>query len=64
METYLTTQAKNFATYAADTTGKPLRNGIVTLRQALRKTMAALESSDMFDKTDSFSEKEDLIAIN
>lgn len=64
METYLTTQAKKFATYAADTTGKPLRNGIVTIRQALRKTMAALESSDMFDKTDSSSEKEDLIAIN
>ena len=64
METYLTTQAKKFATYVADTTGKPLRNGIVTIRQALRKTMTALESSDMFDKTDSSSKKDDLIALN
>ena len=64
METRLTTQANNFATYAADKAAKTLQNEMATLRQALSKTMVALESSDMLDKEDSSSEKEDLMAIN
>ena len=64
METRFTTQAKNFATYAADKAAKALKNEMATLRQALSKTMAALESSDMLDKEDSSREKEDLMAIN
>lgn len=64
METRLTTQAKNFATYAAEKAAKALKTEMATLRQALSKTMAALESTDMLDKGDSSSEKEDLMAIN
>ena len=37
---------------------------MTTLRQALSKTMAALDSSKMLDKEDSSSDKEDLMAIN
>ena len=46
METRLTTQAKNFVTYAADKAAKALKNEMPTLRQAcqaLSKTMTALE---------------------
>ena len=57
METRLTTQAKNFATYTADKAAKALKNEMATPRQALSKTMAALKSSDMLDK-------DDLMAIN
>ena len=64
METRLTTQAKNFATYAADKAAKALKKEMATLRQALSKTMAALESTDMLDKGDSSSEKDDLMMIN
>ena len=64
METRLTTQAKNFATYAADKAAKALKKEMATLRQALSKTMAALESTDMLDKGDSSSEKDDLMVIN
>ena len=64
METRLTTQAKNFATYAADKAAKALKNEMATLRQALSKTMAALESSDILDKEGSSSDKDDLMAIN
>ena len=64
METRLTSQAKNFATYAAEKTTRALKSEMATLRQALSKTMAALESTDMLDKADSSSDKEDLMAIN
>lgn len=64
METRLTSQAKNFATYAADKAARALKKEMATLRQAPTKTMAALESTDMFDKEDSTSDKEDLMAIN
>ena len=64
METRLTTQAKNFATYAADKAAKALKNEMATLRQALTKTMAALESSYILDKEGSSSDKDDLMAIN
>ena len=64
METRLTSQAKNFATYAAEKAARALKNEMATLRQALSKTMAALESTDMLDKADSSSDKEDLMAIN
>ena len=52
METRLTTQAKNFPTYAADKAGKALKNKIATLRQTFSKTMTALESSEMLEKND------------
>jgi hypothetical protein len=64
METCLTSQAKNFATYTAEKTAKALKKEMVTLRQALSKTMAAFESTDMLDKEDSTSDKEDLMIIN
>ena len=64
MEIRLTTQAKNFATYAAEKAAKALKKEMATLRQALSKTMAALESTDMLDKGDSSSDKDDLMAIN
>ena len=64
METRLTTQAKNFATYAADEAAKALKKKMATLRQALSKIMAALESTDMLDKGDPSSDKDDLMAIN
>ena len=65
METRLTSQAKNFATYAAEKAAKALKKEMTTLRQALIKTMATLDSSEMFDKEDSSSDKEDnLMAIN
>ena len=64
METRLTSQAKNFATYAAEKAAKALKKEMATLRQTLSKTMAALESTDMLDKEDSSSDKEDLMAIN
>ena len=64
METRLTTQAKNFVTYAAEKAAKALKNKMATLRQALTKTMAALESSDILDKEGSSSDKDDLMAIN
>ena len=64
METRLTSQAKNFATYAADKAAKALKKEMATLRQALTKTMAALESTDILDKEASSSDKEDLMAIN
>ena len=50
METRLTTQTKNFATYAADTVAKVVKNKMTTLRQTLTKTMAAPKSSDIIDK--------------
>ena len=64
METRLTNQAKNFATYAAEKAARALKKEMATLRQALSKTMAALDSTDMLDKEDSSSDKEDLMAIN
>ena len=64
IECRLTTQVKNFATYAANKAAKALKNEMTTLRQALSKTMAALESSKMLDKEGSSSEKDDLMAIN
>ena len=64
METRLTTQAKNFATYAAEKAAKALKKEMAILRQALTKTMAALESTDMLDKGDSSNDKDDLMAIN
>ena len=64
METRLTSQAKNFATYAAEKAARALKKEMATLRQALTKTMAALDSSEMLDKEDSSSDKEDLMAIN
>ena len=64
METRLTTQAKNFTTYAADKAAKALKNEMATLRQALTKTMAALESSDILDEGGSSSDKDDLMTIN
>ena len=64
METRLTTQAKNFATYAAEKASKALKNEMATLRQALTKIMAALESSEMLDNEGSSSDKDDLMAIN
>lgn len=64
METQLTSQAKNFETYAADKAAKALKKELATLRQALSKTMAALDSTDMLDKEDLSSDKDDLMAIN
>ena len=64
METRLITQAKNFVTYAADKTAKTLKKEMATLRQALSKTMGALESTDILDKGDSFSDKDHLMVIN
>ena len=64
METRLTTQAKNFATYAADKAAKALKNEMAMLRQALSKTMGAFESSEMLDKEGSSSDKNDLMVIN
>jgi hypothetical protein len=64
METQLTTQTKNFATYAMEKTAKALKKEMAILRQALSKTMAVLESTDMLDKGDSSSDKYDLMAIN
>ena len=64
METCLTTQAKNFATYAVDKAAKAFKNEMATLRQALTKTIAALESSDILDKEGSSSDKDDLMTIN
>ena len=46
METRLTSQTKNFATYAA----KALKKDMATLQQALTKKMTALESTDMLEK--------------
>ena len=64
METRLTTQAKNFATYVADKAAKTLKNEMATLRQALSKTIATLESSDMLDKEGSSNDKDNLMTIN
>jgi hypothetical protein len=64
MEIRLTSQAKNFATYAAKKMVGALKKKMATLRQALSKTMAALDSTDMFDKEDSSSDKKNLMAIN
>ena len=50
METRLTSQAKIFATYAAQKVAKALKKEMATLQQALSKTMAALESTNMLDK--------------
>jgi hypothetical protein len=61
METLLTTQAKNFATYAADKTAKALKKEMATLRQTLSETMATLESTD---KGDSSNNKDNLMALN
>ena len=64
IETRLISQAKFFATYAAEQTARTLKKKMTTLRQALSKTMAALDSSEMLDKEDSSSDKEDFMAIN
>jgi len=64
MEIRLTSQAKNFATYAAKKMVGALKKKMATLRQALSKTMAALDSTDMLDKEDSSSDKKNLMAIN
>jgi len=64
METRLTTQTKNFATYAVDKATKALKKEMTTLRQTLSKTMAAFESTDMLDKGDSSNDKDNLMAIN
>ena len=64
LETRLTSQAKNFATYAAEKAAKALKKEMTTLRQARSKKMTAFESTDMLDKEYSTSYKEDLMAIN
>ena len=57
METRFTSQAKNFAIYAADKVARILKKNMTTLRQALSKIMVALEYVDMLNK-------EDLMVIN
>lgn len=64
MKTGLTTQVKNFATYTADKAAKAFLKEIATLRQTLSNTMAALESTDMLDKGDSSSDKDDFRTLN
>ena len=59
METRLTSQVKNFVTYATDKAARALKKEMATLRQALSKTIAALESTDILDKKISSNDKED-----
>lgn len=59
LETLLTMQVKNCATYAA----KVLKKEMAMLRQFLSKNMAALESMDMLKKGESSNNKDDLMAL-
>jgi hypothetical protein len=48
----------------AEKAARALKKEMATLRQAFTKTTAALDSSEMLNKEDSSSDKEDLMAIN
>lgn len=64
MELCLTTQAQNFATCAIEKATRAFKSEMATLRQALGKTMVALDSTNMFDNGGSLNDKEDAMVLN